>query len=100
MQADTTFWDSLVLDGIDDVDVEAVTTVFAAVDVTARDRAAGAACPDCGRSSNRVHDSYRRRLRDLPLAGQNVVIHLKVRRLICDTDGCPHRTSPNRSRPS
>ncbi|MCX5357631.1 ISL3 family transposase [Streptomyces sp. NBC_00124] len=92
MQADTTFWDSLVFDGIDDVDVEAVTTVFATVDVTARGRAAGAACPDCGRSSNRVHDSYRRRLQDLPLAGQNVVIHLKVRRFICDTDGCPRRT--------
>ncbi|GKQ40683.1 transposase family protein [Streptomyces sp. A012304] len=77
MQADTTFWDSLVFDGIDDVDVEAVTAAFGTVDVTARGRAAGAACPDCGRFSKRVHDSYQRRLKDLPLAGQRVVIHLE-----------------------
>ncbi|MFD3505250.1 hypothetical protein ACFWWT_47880 [Streptomyces sp. NPDC058676] len=38
MQADATFWDSLVFDGIDDVDVEAVTAAFGTVDVTARGR--------------------------------------------------------------
>lgn len=51
MQAVATFWDSLVFDGIDDVDVEAVTAAFGTVDVMARGRAASAACPDCGRSS-------------------------------------------------
>ncbi|MFE7394688.1 hypothetical protein [Streptomyces sp. NPDC057582] len=57
MQADMSFWDSLVFDGIDDVDVEAVTVVFGTVDVTARGRAADAACPDCGRISDRVECS-------------------------------------------
>ncbi|MGW1291210.1 ISL3 family transposase, partial [Streptomyces sp. NPDC002586] len=60
--------------------------------VTARGRAVGAACPDCGCSSNRVHDSYQRRLKDLPLAGQSVVIRLTVRRFICGTVECPRRT--------
>ncbi|MFJ9590733.1 ISL3 family transposase [Streptomyces acidicola] len=92
MQADTTFWDSLVFDGIDDVDVEGVTAAFGMVEVTARGRAADATCPDCGRFSNRVHDSYQRRLKDLPLAGQSVVIHLTVRRFICGMDNCPRRT--------
>ncbi|BBC30454.1 IS6 family transposase [Streptomyces graminofaciens] len=92
MQADTTFWDSLVFDGIDGLEVEAVTAVFGTVDVAARGRAAGAACPDCCRFSKRVHDSYQRRLKDLPLAGQSVVIHLTVRRFICGTDSCPRRT--------
>ncbi|WP_428957773.1 ISL3 family transposase [Streptomyces sp. cg35] len=92
MQADATFWDSLVFDGIDDVGVEAVTAAFGTVDVTARGRAPGAACPDCGHSSNRVHDSYQRRLMDLPLAEQSVVIHLTVRRFICVMDDCPRRT--------
>jgi transposase len=93
MQAAAKFWDSLVFDGIDDVDVvDAVTADFGTVDVTARGRAAGAACPDCGRSSNRVHDSYQRKLKDLPLAEQSVVIHLTVRRFICSTDNCPRRT--------
>jgi hypothetical protein len=41
MQADVSFWDSLVFVGIDDVTVEAVTAVFGTVDVVARGRAAG-----------------------------------------------------------
>ena len=50
MQTDAPFWDSLVFDGIDEVDVEAVTAAFGTVEVVARGRAAGSACPDCGRS--------------------------------------------------
>ncbi|WP_240634627.1 MULTISPECIES: ISL3 family transposase [Streptomyces] len=92
MQADASFWDSLVFAGIDDVDVEAVTTAFGTVDVVARGRAAGAACPDCGRFSDRVHDSYQRRLKDLPLGEQSVVIRLTVRRFICGAQDCPRRT--------
>lgn len=92
MQANAAFWDLLVFDGIDDVDVEAVTAVFGTIDVVARGRAAGAVCPDCGHFSERVHDSYQRRLKDLPLGGQSVVILLRVRRFICDVVGCPRRT--------
>jgi transposase len=92
MQADASLWDSLVFAGIDDIDVEAVTTAFDTVDVTARGRATGAVCPDCGRFAGRVHDSYRRRLKDLPIGGQSVVIHLAVRRFICGAADCPRRT--------
>jgi transposase len=53
---------------------------------------AGAACPDCGRFSERVHDRYRRRLRDLPLADQGFVIRLRLRRFICGSADCPRRT--------
>ncbi|MFJ4321404.1 transposase [Streptomyces lavendulae] len=65
MQTDAPFWDSLVFDGIDDVGVEAVTVAFGTVEVVARGRMAGAACPDCGRFADRVHDRYQRRLKDL-----------------------------------
>jgi transposase len=92
MQADSSFWDSLVFDGIDDVDVEAVTAAFGTVDIVARGRAVGAACPDCGRFSERVHDSYQRRLKDLPLGGQGVVILLRVRRFICCDTNCSRHT--------
>ena len=92
MQADASFWDSLVFAGIDDVDVGAVTAASGAIDVMARGRAAGAACPDCGRFSDRVHYSYQRRPKDLPLGGQGVVIHLAVRRFICGAENCPRRT--------
>ncbi|WP_223887139.1 transposase family protein [Streptomyces viridosporus] len=92
MQTDAPFWDSLVFDGIDKVEVEAVTAAFGTVEVVARGRAAGAACPDCGRFSDRVHDRYQRRLKDLPLAEQGLVIRLTVRRFICGSADCPRRT--------
>ncbi|MFJ8828175.1 ISL3 family transposase [Streptomyces sp. NPDC102467] len=92
MLTDASFWDSLVFDGIDDVEVEAVTAAFGAVEVMARGRTAGATCPDCGRFSDRVHDRYQRRLRDLPLAEQSFGIRLTVRRFICGAGDCPRRT--------
>lgn len=92
MQTDAPIWDSLVFAGIDEVDVEAVTAAFGTVEVVARGRAAGAACPGCGRFSGRVHDRYQRRLRDLPLADQGFVIRLTVRRFICGSADCPRRT--------
>ncbi|WP_405691203.1 transposase family protein [Streptomyces sp. NBC_00057] len=90
-KVDVSFWDSLVFAGIDDVDVEAVTTAFGTADVVARGRATGAACPDCRRFLGRVHDSYQRRLKDLPIGGQSVVIRLTVRRFICGAADCPRR---------
>ncbi|MFE4336427.1 ISL3 family transposase [Streptomyces sp. NPDC056831] len=92
MQADASFWDSLVFDGIDEADVEAVTAAFGTVEVMARGRVAGAACPDCGRFSDRVHDRYQRRLKDLPLVDQGFVIRLTVRRFICGSADCQRRT--------
>ncbi|MGW0785036.1 ISL3 family transposase [Streptomyces sp. NPDC002913] len=92
MQTDALFWDSLVFEGIDEVDVEAVTAAFGTVEVVARGRAAGVACPDCGCFSDRVHDRYQRRLKDLPLADQGFVIRLTVRRFICGAADCPRRT--------
>ncbi|WP_234315345.1 ISL3 family transposase [Streptomyces globisporus] len=74
------------------MEVEAVTAAFGTVEVAARGRAAGSACPDCGRFSGRVHDRYQRRLRDLPLAEQGFVIRLTVRRFICGSADCPRRT--------
>ncbi|WP_405848872.1 transposase family protein [Streptomyces sp. NBC_01518] len=96
MQTNASFWDSLVFDGIDDVDVEAVTALFGTVKVVARGRVAGAECPDCGRFSDRVHDRYRRRLKDLPLAEQGFVIRLVVRRFIFGAADCPRRTFAER----
>ncbi|MFJ3877190.1 transposase family protein [Streptomyces sp. NPDC090077] len=92
MQTDAPFWDSLVFHGIDDVDVETVTAAFGTVEVVARGRRAEGACPDCGCFSDRVHDRYQRKLKDLPLADQGVVIRLTVRRFVCGSADCPRRT--------
>lgn len=92
MLTDALLWDSLVFDGIDEVEVEAVAAAFGTVEVVARGRAGGAACPECGSLSDRVHDRYQRRLRDLPFADQGFVIRLTVRRFICGSADCPRRT--------
>ncbi|MGI5447916.1 ISL3 family transposase [Streptomyces sp. CA-243310] len=92
MQTNAPFWDSLIFDGIDDVEVEAVTAAFGTVEVVARGRADALACPDCGRLSDRVHDRYQRRLKDLPLAEKGFTIRLTVRRFICGSADCPRRT--------
>jgi transposase len=39
-----------------------------------------------------VHAWHVRRLTDLPVAGRSLVIELRVRRLVCQTDVCPQRT--------
>jgi transposase len=92
MQTDAPIWDSLVFEGVDEVNVEAVTAAFGTVEVVARGRAVSSACPDCGRFSDRVHDRYQRSLKDLPLAEQGFVIRLTVRRFICGAADCPRRT--------
>ncbi|MFD4529486.1 transposase family protein [Streptomyces sp. NPDC058470] len=98
MLTNASFWDSLVFDGIDEGDVETVTALFGTAEVVARGRAAGAECPNCGRFSDRVHDRYQRRLKDLPIAEQGVVIRLVVRRFICGRRTVPVGRSPSRSR--
>ncbi|MEU9319703.1 transposase family protein [Streptomyces sp. NPDC048295] len=92
VQTDALFWDSLVFKGIDEVEVQAVTAAFGTVEVVARGRAVTVACPDCGLFSDRVHDRYQRRLKDLPLADQGLAIRLTVRRFICGSADCPRRT--------
>jgi len=45
-------------------------------------------CPACGTASDRVHSWYERRLADAPVTGQQVLIHLRLRRFICQTLDC------------
>jgi len=50
-----------------------------------------AMCPRCGAVSKRFHSRYRRRLSDLPISAQPVIVELTVRRFFCD-GLCPVRT--------
>ncbi|WP_245691909.1 transposase family protein, partial [Streptomyces katrae] len=52
----------------------------------------GASCPSCGLWSVRVHGLYLLFPRDLPTAGQHVVLSLRVRRFSCRETACPRRT--------
>jgi transposase len=54
----------------------------------ARGQPAEAACPACGTWSSRVHSSYIRQVRDLPVGGRPVLIHLAMRRFLCKNAAC------------
>ena len=51
--------------------------------------AAGAACPRCGRISDRVHSRYQRTVADLPAHDRPVGLRIVVRRIRCATGDCP-----------
>jgi len=55
----------------------------------ARARAHQGVCPRCGQRSGRVHSSYGRRLADVPVGGQRVLIRLVARRFFCGNPDCP-----------
>ncbi|GAB7039665.1 MULTISPECIES: ISL3 family transposase [Catenuloplanes] len=72
--------------------IEQVIDLGVTVGVVARTPAAVSACPDCGQLSDRVHAYHQRRLADLPVGGRAVVVHLRVRRLVCAARSCSRRT--------
>ncbi|MGW4823708.1 ISL3 family transposase [Streptomyces sp. NPDC004227] len=72
--------------------VESVQDDGEVIRVGVRCRTAGARCPGCGSWSGRVHGSYLRFPADLPVAGQRVVLRLRVRRFTCKDDSCGRRT--------
>lgn len=50
------------------------------------------AYPSCATPSRRVHGRYERTLLDLPAAGREVLVRLRVRRFRCATPVCPVKT--------
>ncbi|MFE2993032.1 transposase family protein [Streptomyces sp. NPDC059262] len=63
-----------------------------AIRIEACSTAAGVNCPDCGGRSSRMHSSYQRLPADMPSAGRQVVLCLRVRRFICPAVTCERRT--------
>ncbi|HEX8869415.1 MAG TPA: ISL3 family transposase [Lentzea sp.] len=55
-------------------------------------KARARACSSCGVGSRRVHSRYHRRLADVPMAGQPVVLCLRMRRFFCDNKECRFKT--------
>jgi len=68
--------------------VEKIECTPSAVVIRACCWPAQAACPACGTWSSRVHGSYVRQVRDLPLGGRPVLIHLAMRRFLCPNPVC------------
>ena len=63
--------------------VEQVQVCGEIIHLTVRCEAAGASCPDCGFWSEAFHSGYERTLGDLPIAGRQAVVDLRVRRFRC-----------------
>ncbi|MBV9599182.1 MAG: transposase family protein [Chloroflexi bacterium] len=61
-----------------------------------RCEASGAHCPKCGAWSEAFHGSYERNLGDLPIAGRQAVIDLRVRRFRCYWPECLGRPSSSK----
>ncbi|MFF4180792.1 transposase family protein [Streptomyces sp. NPDC001750] len=72
--------------------VEDVADSGDAVVVSARTRDVAVPCPVCGTPTAKVHGYHRRTVRDVPIDGRQVVVHLRVRRLACPALGCWRQT--------
>ncbi len=49
-------------------------------------------CPVCRTPTAKVHGYHRRSVTDVPVDGRQVVVHLRVRRLVCPVLGCRRQT--------
>jgi zinc-finger of transposase IS204/IS1001/IS1096/IS1165 len=72
--------------------IERVFLAGRSVRIQASTRSLEAACLACGTRSRRVHSRYERRLCDTAVAGQETMIHLRVRRFFCHNGGCGKTT--------
>jgi transposase len=76
--------------------VERVFTRGPSVRIEVTSEAGKAACPDCGVFSTRVHSRYERRLADMAVGGQELMVHLRARRFLCESSSCPRKTFAER----
>ena len=79
---------STLLPCIDGIEIDSITAQHAAIVVRLSTVALSAACPLCGRLSERVHSRYERTLTDLPWNRITVRLHLRTRKFFCDNGGC------------
>ena len=61
--------------------------------------ASTAMCPLCGQASQHIRSSYTRHVADVPSAGRQVQLVLRVRKFRCDTTDCPRRIFVERLTP-
>lgn len=55
-------------------------------------QATGKNCPLCGTCSSSVHSRYIRKVKDLPISGQAVVLQVQLRRYYCRQVACSRQT--------
>ena len=68
---------------VDDVTINNSTIVIRLISTKS-----GCRCPNCKRTSSKVHSQYLRTLKDLPVMDKKVVIRLQTRKFFCDNPNC------------
>lgn len=80
----------MAFSGISPLVIEGVIDEGGRVVVRARTPKEPAPCPMCGVASGQVHGYHWRKVADVPVDGRRVVLRVRVRRLVCPTQGCRH----------
>jgi transposase len=81
-----------VFSGLSTLVVEDVAESGGMVLLSARTRDVAVPCPVCGTATAKVHGYHHRTVKDLPVDGRQVVVHLHARRLVCQARSCPQQT--------
>ncbi len=80
--------EGMLIDRVEQTDSQLTVTVIST--------RAEAACPGCGCPSEHVHSHYQRTVNDVPCAGRNVVLQLRVRKFFCLQLCCPRKVFAER----
>ncbi|MDX3321195.1 ISL3 family transposase [Streptomyces sp. ME03-5684b] len=78
--------------GLSALVIEDVADSGEVVRVSARTRDVPVPCPVCGVVTGRVHAYHGRTVRDVPIDGRQVVVRVRIRRLVCPVLGCRQQT--------
>ncbi len=78
----------MVFSGLSPLVIDEVMDEGERILVRARTPAGTAACPGCEAVTGRVHGYHQRTLADVPVDARPVVVRVRVRRLVCPTQGC------------
>ncbi len=83
---------STVFSGLSVLVVEDVAEGGDAVVITARTPNVAVPCPVCGTPTAKVHGYHGRTVTDVPVDGRQVLVRLRVRRLVCQVLVCRRQT--------
>ena len=78
----------LVFSGLSPLIIDGVDSDGELICVRARTPTLPVACPDCGAPATRVHGYHEPTVTDVPVDARQVVVRVRVRRLVCPTRGC------------
>jgi transposase len=83
----------------DGLEVVSITTTKKLLTIHIASCAASSICPLCARAATHVRSYYTRLVADVPCAGRQVQLVLRVRKFRCDTASCPRKVFAERLGP-